>query len=507
MGQDLYATVYMEHKPLPYLLIVNQAKSQHFSVAPLHRPEKKTSYPLGAMKEILARPSCQYVVDDAKEVLSYLDDVPTPVSLLCLSTLTALAGGAQQNLAALLAHIENSNMSALAALECAVIPPLMAIEKRGLPFDVVKWRRSLDLFATETKAIEEKLSPHFASSGGFSLFREGKLDWNNPDFIRQGLSEALDRPVHDVSASALAEIDHEAARLIILLRQKNKMLSAYGEHFLTQVTKGRLCGTYFPSGTVSGRITCQNPNLQALPQDDIFQECIQAESGQTILHFDFSGFELRILAAMANDREMIEIFASNQDIHSEVAKKIFNKPVSKQENPHLREYAKVINFGLIYGMGKTTIAQKLNISLHKAEGLLSGYFKRFVKINDFLLSQEHLGLKLGFIHTALNRRYYFCDGEDDAKRKRLARNLPIQGTGAEIIKMAICRVHRALRNNFTDARLINTVHDELVVECDEKDTIAVVDDVEKEMVASFASILDNVPVGVECTRRSPLEGA
>lgn len=487
----------MNQTRLPYLLSFNPPNFRDFSLAPLYNAELKQTYPISALANILSRPDRHYIVEEAKALLPFLDDVPNATAFLCISTLRALVGAPEKSLNELLSYLERNQMGALAALECSVISPLFALEKKGLPFDAQKWQRALDRLATEADILSDKLSPYFLSSGGFSLFNDGKLDWNNPDFIRQGLSRALDRPVLDVSAAALSSIDHEAAQLLLALRQKTKLLSAYGESLLGHVTNGRLRGSYSVSGTISGRITCQHPNLQALPQDEIFQQCIRADHGRSLLYFDFSGFELRILSAMAHDAEMIEIFEKNADIHSEVAKKIFNKPVSKHENSHLREYAKVINFGLIYGMGKNSIASKLGISPHKAEELLKEYFKRFANINNFLLEQEQQGLKEGYIHTALNRRYYFSEHDDEPRRKRLARNLPIQGTGAEIIKMAMCRVHDVLNNNFSEAYLINTIHDELVVECRNEHKIAIGDVVKRAMVASFASILDDVTVGID----------
>ena len=172
-----------------------------------------------------------------------------------------------------------------------------------------------------------------------------------------------------------------------------------------------------------------------------------------MLYFDYSGFELRILAALSKDKMMSEIFANEQDIHEVVAKMLFND-VSQ------RSKAKVINFGIVYGMGATTLAQKLNCSIQDAKILLNNYLNLFKGIKEYLYYLEELALKNGFTSTILNRHVILKDNYS----KTLARNLPIQGCGADIIKLAMIFIDKNIRLNNYSAYLVNTIHDEIVIE-------------------------------------------
>ena len=280
-----------------------------------------------------------------------------------------------------------------------------------------------------------------------------------------------------------------------------RMISTFGEGFLSKVHKNRLRGNFVPLGSASGRFACHEPNLLALPNQPLFQACLVPESGQVILHFDYGAFELRILAALSQDKTLLAIFNDNRDIHSMVAKAVFNTPVSKSENAHLRDQAKILNFGIIYGMGEQALAQQLKISRTQANLLLHNYFARFKKVHEFLLSLEEYALQKGYIKTALGRRIYLPqDAMKDVRHcKRVARNAPIQGTGADIVKLALCKVFKRLYYEDTNARIVNVVHDELVIECAEKHMHDISALVKKEMESAFNTTLPQVIADITVT--------
>lgn len=453
---------------------------------------------------------------DAKATLKTLLLTPSPsLRIICLSTIKKLIGKSihetislpdfssghealawcKQAMAAALSLVDKLEMTTLCQLESRVISATMAMEEQGLPFDKEQWCRALKHFYAENHGIKQRLESLLVKDDGFLLFGPNPIDLNNHQAVKEALEKVLGKKLTSTSQSSLKDIDHEAAQLIIQYREHARMQSTYGEDFLAKITD-RLRGTFTPLGSASGRFSCHDPNLLALPNHPAFQACLKPNPARRIIHFDYGAFELRILAALSNDQALVDIFAANQDIHSMVASRVFNIEVSKTNNVHLRDQAKVLNFGIIYGMGEHALAQQLKIALSEAKELLHNYFKQFATVDNFLRGLESFAKRHGYVKTALNRRAYL---EGDDFNPRVARNVPIQGTGADIIKLALCRVYQRFEHEKLDACIINVVHDELVIECAENNVDAASSMVKHEMEQAFSVFLPHVPAEISVT--------
>ena len=218
---------------------------------------------------------------------------------------------------------------------------------------------------------------------------------------------------------------------------------------------------------------------------------------------DYSGCELRILAELSQDPEFLRAFRNDIDLHSLVATMMFGKTVSKTENKELRQAAKAINFGLAYGMSPKGLAIQLGCPDNEAEELLEKYFQSFPSIRSFLEQSARLAISRGYSTTIGGRRRYFDVTDIDVDRRkrgaieRKGKNSPIQGTNADMIKLALFDLRRVLHERGIDAMLVNTVHDEIVVECEESIAEEVRDLVEETMRKAGEYYVKSVPIEVE----------
>ena len=203
---------------------------------------------------------------------------------------------------------------------------------------------------------------------------------------------------------------------------------------------------------------------------------------------------------MSGDPVFREAFARGDDLHSTVAASLFGQPVSKTQNADLRHRAKAVNFGLVYGMGAGGLGKSLGVSPDQARELLEQYFRTFPKIRDFLNSQVRDSLSRGYAETLSGRKLYLDydanDSSAKAQAERIAKNMPIQGTSADITKLALSLIWRKTRF-IPEAYIVNTVHDEIVVECDEADSEEIAQTVRHEMLHAGTALLKEVPMEVD----------
>jgi DNA polymerase-1 len=256
-------------------------------------------------------------------------------------------------------------------------------------------------------------------------------------------------------------------------RQIAKLESTYVKALPLLINKktGRIHSSFNQTVAVTGRLSSSNPNLQNIPiRTDMGKEirkAFVAEQGYKLISADYSQIELRILALLSKDEKMIEAFKNNIDIHSNTASLIFSKNLSEITKDE-RRFAKVINFGLIYGMGAYRISNELNISRKEAAQFIENYFGQFPTIKSFIEKTIENGKKSGYVSTILGRRLYLPGLSSSNKRlvaesERVAINMPIQGSAADLIKKAMVEIHNIIKNN-DDIKMIIQVHDELVFE-------------------------------------------
>lgn len=269
---------------------------------------------------------------------------------------------------------------------------------------------------------------------------------------------------------------HPIVNLILEYRTLTKLKSTYVDGLLAVIyPDGRVRSEFKQTETKTGRISSANPNIQNIPvRKEIgrnMRKFFIASDGYTLLDADYSQIELRVLAAMCGDKNMIETFLSGVDIHTRTASQVFGIP-EEMVDSDMRRAAKTVNFGIIYGIGAYSLSQDIGVSVAEAKKYIESYLANFSEVDRFMNETVEFAKEKGYAVTMFNRRRYIPELKNANKNvqafgKRAAMNAPIQGTAADIIKIAMVRVYRRLKSENLDARLILQVHDELIVEASE----------------------------------------
>ncbi|MBR7084326.1 MAG: DNA polymerase I [Oscillospiraceae bacterium] len=296
------------------------------------------------------------------------------------------------------------------------------------------------------------------------------------------LFEKLNLPVkkktktgYSTNAEVLEELrdKHEIIDFILEYRQYTKLQSTYVDGLLKTVAEdGRIHTNYKQTETRTGRISSTEPNLQNIPvRTELGRQMwkfFQAGEGNILLDADYSQIELRLMAHLSGDEAMQEAFQSGADIHTATAAKILHLPES-EITPQMRSNAKAINFGILYGMGAFSLSKDIHVSKQEAQNYIDDYLGSFPKVSGFLEKVVEDGKRSGYVCTMYHRRRYVPELQSKNKQiqsagKRIAMNTPVQGTAADVIKLAMIRVHDRLKTEVPTAKLLLQVHDELIVE-------------------------------------------
>ena len=286
---------------------------------------------------------------------------------------------------------------------------------------------------------------------------------------------------------------HPFPKKLLEYRALTKLSSTYLEALPAAIDPrdGRVHTTYHQTGAATGRLSSSDPNLQNIPmrtpQGRAIRRAFVAPPGGVLVGADYSQIELRVMAHLSGDPMLIEAFASGEDIHAATARRIFG--VEGDIDPTIRSRAKVVNFGVMYGMGPRSLSQQMGISLSEAQEFIAGYFRTYARVREFLDHTIEETRERGWVQTILGRRRYLpqitsANGAERSFAERAAINAPIQGSAADLMKLAMIRVHRALRE-FRGARLLLQVHDELVLECRAEDAELVRERVRREMEGCY----------------------
>ncbi|MCD7772113.1 MAG: DNA polymerase I [Oscillospiraceae bacterium] len=269
---------------------------------------------------------------------------------------------------------------------------------------------------------------------------------------------------------------HPIINLILEYRTLTKLKSTYVDGLLSVIyPDGRVRSEFKQTETRTGRISSANPNIQNIPvRKEIgrnMRKFFIASDGYTLLDADYSQIELRVLAAMCGDKNMIDTFLSGVDIHTRTASQVFGIPEDMVDGD-MRRAAKAVNFGIIYGIGAYSLSQDIGVSVAEAKKYIESYLANFSEVDRFMNETVEFAKENGYAVTMFNRRRYIPELKNANKNvqafgKRAAMNAPIQGTAADIIKIAMVKVYHRLKAENLDARLILQVHDELIVEASE----------------------------------------
>jgi DNA polymerase-1 len=369
---------------------------------------------------------------------------------------------------------EMSLESLLREIEMPLLEVLVDMEWEGITIDRTLFRRLSAELGDDLRRLEGEI----ARAGGT------ELNLNSPRQLASVLFEKLELPVLKKTKTGpstdadvleqLAAMGHELPRLILDYRELQKLKSTYVDTLPERInrTTGRIHTSFNQAGAATGRLSSAEPNLQNIPVRTPRGEAIRAgfvpREGWVFLVADYSQIELRIMAHLSDDPAFIEAFRQGGDIHRQTAALIFNLPAA-DVTPEMRARAKTINFATIYGQGAFALSRQLGISLDEARGFIARYFERFSGVRAFLDRQIELARQQGFVETLFKRRRYIPELKERnfsvrAYGERNAQNSPLQGSAADLIKLAMVRIHRAIRQRGLAGRMLLQVHDELVFE-------------------------------------------
>jgi DNA polymerase-1 len=298
---------------------------------------------------------------------------------------------------------------------------------------------------------------------------------------------------------------HQIIPMILDYRQLRKLKNTYVDPLptLMDAVDGRIHTNYMQAVAATGRLSSNNPNLQNIPirsekGKEIRKAFISRGNGFKLMAADYSQIELRIIAALSEDENMINAFKSGQDIHAATAAKVFNVPLDEVTRDQ-RSSAKAVNFGIIYGQSAFGLAQNLNISRTEAKQIIDSYFEQYPTIKGYMDGAVAKARENGYVETIMQRRRYLSDINSANAivrgfAERNAVNAPIQGSAADVIKLAMIRVHKAMKSMDLKSKMLLQVHDELVFDVHESEIDAMKDLVKREMEAAVDLV---VPMEVE----------
>ena len=257
-------------------------------------------------------------------------------------------------------------------------------------------------------------------------------------------------------------------------------------------------------GADTGRFACSNPNLQQIPSDSLFRQCFVAPPGYKLVVADYSQIELRIAAELSQDPVFLKAFADDADLHIVTASQMYGVPpeaVTKQ----LRNTSKTINFGLLYGRGAKSIGVQIGASEEKARALLDKYFRTYRQVKRWLDNAARDAIRLGYSETLGGRKRFYqkLDPDDPGYERQIAyierqgKNTPVQGTSADMTKLALIHIGKRIKEEGLEATPIHTVHDEIVVEAKEEKAEDIAKIVGEEMERAGKELLKQVPVKVD----------
>ncbi|MGD0574301.1 MAG: DNA polymerase I [Anaerolineales bacterium] len=382
-------------------------------------------------------------------------------------------------------------------LEVPLIPILADMELTGVRLDSAylqslgeSWRR--DLHQLEQRVFDlVGTSFNLNSTQQLADVLFERLSLKPPDRSRKTAAGKYSTAA-DVLESLRGE--HPAVDFILQHRELSKLLSAFVEGLIGQINPetGRVHTSYHQTGTVTGRISSSDPNLQNIPTRTEIGRRIRrafiASPGCRLVSIDYSQIELRVAAHIAQDPGMTEAFRRGEDIHAATAAAVYNVPIG-EVTADMRRHAKAVNFGLLYGQTAFGLTRATDLTLAEAEAFIQAYFERFPRIRDYLEHTKRLAAEQGYVETLLGRRRYFPELQpgsriDVTARNRAEReaiNAPVQGTAADMLKLAMIRLPAVLARAGLHGQMILQVHDELVFDVPRDEVRELADHAAREM--------------------------
>ncbi len=459
---DSLASLYRE---LEFNSLLKQAPAEHAAISP--KTTKKTK-PQEATLDLFA--DMASATENTKEQTLAEDDTEARLVSYLLNPEVAFNPNQPVNWDALKADTSLWNLYQEVELPLSSI--LREMEQAGVRIDVPMLRQAETQLNDELQTLEQQIYTSAATT--FNI--------NSPKQVGEVLFDQLQLDAkakkskngqYSTSEEVLLALKpkHPVVGLILEYRELKKLISTYISalpNYINPAT-GKIHTTYNQTVTATGRLSSSNPNLQNLPirseRGQLIRQAVIPDEGCLFLSADYSQIELRLMAHFSQDPHLVQAFISGQDVHAATAAKIFTVPID-QVTKDQRRQAKTANFGIIYGISAFGLAQQLDCSRAEAKALIDGYFAAFPGVIDYIERQKQLAREQGYAVTLFGRKRYLPDilSHNATVRsfaERNAVNSPIQGTAADIIKMAMVTIHRRLKEEGLKAQMIMQVHDEL----------------------------------------------
>jgi len=389
---------------------------------------------------------------------------------------------------------ENKLEKVFLEIETPLIEVLAAMENEGIKINLSLAEKLKKEIENELRDLKNKI--YTLSGEKFNLnspkqlskilFEKLKIKNNKRKITKTGLkSTAFD---------VLSKIkDNELIGLILKYRENFKLLSTYINAVILNHQNQKIHTNYIQTGTSTGRLASSNPNMQNLPKEGDLAKKIrmlfEAENGFTLVAFDYSQLELRLLAHLAEEENLIKAFEKGLDIHALTASKIIQKPIEKIEVKE-RRLGKTLNFGIIYGMGPRSFAEEAEIPLPEAKKFIEDYFQTFPKVKMWQESIKGKMIKNGFVENIYGRKRWFntktTNAKEIAENERAAINMPVQSLGADLLKKSMIKIYNQIKSQkeLNKVKMLLTIHDELIFE--------IQNDILKEKIIEIKNIMENI---------------
>jgi DNA polymerase I-like protein with 3'-5' exonuclease and polymerase domains len=407
----------------------------------------------------------------------------------------------------LIERIKSLDLIRCAQLEFECVMPVADMELAGFYMHKDRWLEQLTIVEKRRGELAEELQEILAEeSTQGSLFGGPQRDDINLDSHQQ-LTQALQRlgiPVPESTRNWKLQplaAQYPVVAQLLEYRTVQKALTSYGQNMIELINPatGRLHADFRQIGAPTGRFSCTNPNIQQVPHALEYRRCFSGHpAGRKLIIADYSQIELRILAEFSGDQGFMKAFNSGADLHRVTAAEVFNVTLD-QVTKEQRDFAKRLNFGVVYGIGAQRFSMMTGLSVTEAENVLRKYFATYRQLDTYLHEAANRAVSDRQARTGSGRlvrfRYDDQDRQQISMTKRNGKNTPIQGTSADILKRALRLLRGELRN--TSGRIVNIIHDEIVVEAEATDADEVARRVERAMCAAGEEYLKMVPVKVE----------
>lgn len=403
-------------------------------------------------------------------------------------------------------RIKSLGLIQCAQLEFECVMAVVDLELTGFYMDKQRWLEQLAI-VEETRGevaneLQEMLGEGVAQA---SLFGPPRANINLDS--QQQVTDALTRlgiPLPDSTRNWKLQplaVQYPVVAKLLEYRTMQKALTSYGQNMIEFINPktGRLHADFRQIGAPTGRFACTNPNIQQVPHAAEYRRCFMGHpNDRRLVIADYSQIELRILAEFSGDEVFINAFKSGADLHKVTAAQVFGVPAD-QVTKEQRDFAKRLNFGVVYGIGAQRFSMMTGVGVSDAEDILRRYFATYKKLDAYLRDSANRAVDEKQARTGSGRLVKFnydpSDRQQVSMTQRNGKNAPIQGTSADILKRALRLLNDDLRD--TSAKIVNIIHDEIVVEVDEAESAEIAQKVERGMVAAGQEFLQTVPVKVE----------